>query len=82
MKSQLATAAHSNAVARRGDVAIAFCIPIADIQFRSRRFVRELDRYEMLASTGHVGAADDNSAMGSFLPLSKKPARSPSLARE
>ncbi|MFV8170904.1 IS3 family transposase [Mycolicibacterium peregrinum] len=72
MKSRLATAALSSAVARRGDV--AGCILHSDrgSQFRSRRFVHALDRYEMLGSMGRVGAAGDNAAMESFFSLLQK----------
>lgn len=66
MKSRLATTALGNAVARRGEV--AGCILHSDrgSQFRSRRFVRALSRYEMVVSMGRVGAAGDNAAMESF----------------
>ncbi len=58
-----------NAVARRGDV--AGCILHSDrgSQFRSRRFVQTLSRYEMVGSMGRVGAAGDNAAMESFFSL-------------
>ncbi|RUP26984.1 MULTISPECIES: IS3 family transposase [Mycolicibacterium] len=72
MKSQLATTALSNAVARRGDV--AGCIVHSDrgTQFRSRKFVRALARREMVGSMGRVGAAGDNAAMESFFSLLQK----------
>ncbi|WP_237083916.1 IS3 family transposase, partial [Mycobacteroides abscessus] len=72
MKSRLATAALSSAVARRGDV--AGCILHSDrgSQFRSRRFVHALGRYEMVGSMGRVGAAGDNAAMESFFSLLQK----------
>ncbi|OAN27781.1 integrase [Mycolicibacterium iranicum] len=72
MKSRLATTALSSAVARRGDV--AGCILHSDrgSQFRSRRFVRALGRYEMVGSMGRVGAAGDNAAMESFFALLQK----------
>jgi transposase InsO family protein len=38
-------------------------------QFRSRRFVRALDRHRMVGSMGRVGAAGDNAAMESFFGL-------------
>ncbi|AHC26435.2 integrase [Mycolicibacterium neoaurum] len=72
MKSRLATAALGNAVARRG--AVAGCIVHSDrgSQFRSRRFVHALSRYEMVGSMGRVGAAGDNAAMESFFSLLQK----------
>ncbi|MCF6389375.1 IS3 family transposase [Mycobacterium sp. MBM] len=72
MKSRLATTALSSAVARRGDV--AGCIVHSDrgSQFRSRRFVHALSRYEMVGSMGRVGAAGDNAAMESFFSLLQK----------
>ncbi|WP_344036653.1 IS3 family transposase, partial [Mycolicibacterium alvei] len=72
MKSRLATAALSSAVARRGEV--AGCILHSDrgSQFRSRRFVRTLGRYDMVGSMGRVGAAGDNAAMESFFSLLQK----------
>ncbi len=38
-------------------------------QFRSRKFVRELHRHDMVGSMGRVGAAGDNAAMESFFGL-------------
>jgi putative transposase len=72
MKSRLATTALHNAVARRGEV--AGCIVHTDrgSQFRSRKFVRVLGRYEMVGSMGRVGAAGDNAAMESFFSLLQK----------
>ncbi|QIV79732.1 IS3 family transposase [Mycolicibacterium frederiksbergense] len=72
MKSRLATTALSSAVARRGEV--AGCILHSDrgSQFRSRRFVHALSRYEMVGSMGRVGAAGDNAAMESFFALLQK----------
>jgi putative transposase len=72
MKSRLATTALHNAVARRGEV--AGCIVHTDrgSQFRSRKFVRALGRYEMVGSMGRVGAAGDNAAMESFFSLLQK----------
>jgi transposase InsO family protein len=56
MKSRLAVAALNNAVARRGDV--AGCVVHTDrgSQFRSRKFVRALNRHGMVGSMGRVGA--------------------------
>jgi transposase InsO family protein len=72
MKSQLATTALSSAVARRGTV--AGCILHSDrgSQFRSRKFVHALGRYDMVGSMGRVGAAGDNAAMESFFSLLQK----------
>src|SRR3954452_18381386 len=72
MKSRLATATLHSAVARRGEV--AGCIMHSDrgSQFRSRRFVHALGRYEMVGSMGRVGAAGDNAAMESFFSLLQK----------
>ncbi|MFD7758070.1 IS3 family transposase [Streptomyces sp. NPDC056663] len=72
MKSRLAVAALNNAVARRENV--AGCILHSDrgSQFRSRKFVRELDRHRIVGSIGRVGAAGDNAAMESFFSLLQK----------
>jgi len=72
MKSRLATTALASAVARRGEV--AGCILHSDrgSQFRSRKFVHALGRYEMVGSMGRVGAAGDNAAMESFFSLLQK----------
>ncbi|ATO61330.2 hypothetical protein BB737_27855 [Mycobacterium avium subsp. hominissuis] len=72
MKSRLATTALNSAVARRGDV--AGCVVHSDrgSQFRSRKFVRALDRHDMVGSMGRVGAAGDNAAMESFFSLLQK----------
>ncbi|MFD9973915.1 IS3 family transposase [Streptomyces sp. NPDC059017] len=72
MKSRLAVTALDNAVTRRGDV--DGCILHSDrgSQFRSRKFVRALDRHRMTGSIGRVGAAGDNAAMESFFSLLQK----------
>jgi transposase InsO family protein len=72
MKSCLAVAALGNAVARRGDV--AGCVVHTDrgSQFRSREFVRTLNRHTMVGSMGRVGAAGDNAAKESFFSLLQK----------
>lgn len=72
MKSRLAVTALDNAVAWRGDV--DGCILHSDrgSQFRSRRFVRALDRHRKAGSIGRVGAAGDNAAMESFFSLLQK----------
>ncbi|MGW3038387.1 IS3 family transposase [Streptomyces sp. NPDC001178] len=69
MKSRLAVTALENAVARREHV--DGCILHSDrgSQFRSRTFVRALDRHRMAGSIGRVGAAGDNAAMESFFSL-------------
>jgi transposase InsO family protein len=73
MKSRLAVAALSNAVARRAaaGVEVAGCIVHSDrgSQFRSRKFVRALNRHGLVGSMGRVGAAGDNAAMESFFGL-------------
>ncbi|WP_371657239.1 MULTISPECIES: IS3 family transposase [unclassified Streptomyces] len=72
MKSRLAVTALNNAVARRGHV--DGCILHSDrgSQFRSRKFVRALDRHGIVGSIGRVGAAGDNAAMESFFSLLQK----------
>ena len=72
MKSRLATTALNSAVARRGEV--AGCILHSDrgSQFRSRKFVHALGRYDMVGSMGRAGAAGDNAAMESFFSLLQK----------
>ncbi|MEV6112392.1 IS3 family transposase [Streptomyces sp. NPDC052109] len=72
MKSRLAVTALDNAVARREHV--DGCILHSDLgsQFRSRKFVRALDRHRMVGSIGRVGAAGDNAAMESFFSLLQK----------
>ncbi|MFI1472100.1 IS3 family transposase [Streptomyces wuyuanensis] len=72
MKSRLAVTALDNAVARREHV--DGCILHSDrgSQFRSRKFVRALDRHRMTGSIGRVGAAGDNAAMESFFSLLQK----------
>ena len=69
MKSRLAVAALTNAIARRDDV--AGCVVHTDrgSQFRSRKFVRALARHGLTGSMGRVGAAGDNAAMESFFAL-------------
>lgn len=72
MKSRLAVAALESAVSRRGSV--AGCVVHSDrgSQFRSRKFVRALDRHGLAGSMGRVGAAGDNAAMESFFALLQK----------
>ena len=72
MKSRLATTALHGAVARRGEVAGCILHTDRGSQFRSRRFVHALGRYEMVGSMGRVGAAGDNAAMESFFSLLQK----------
>ncbi len=73
MKSRLAVAALSNAVARRRaeGADVAGCIVHSDrgSQFRSRRYVHALARHGLVGSMGRVGAAGDNAAMESFFAL-------------
>ncbi|MET7485944.1 IS3 family transposase [Streptomyces sp. NPDC005538] len=72
MKSRLAVTTLDNAVARRERV--DGCILHSDrgSQFRSRKFVRALDRHRIVGSIGRVGAAGDNAAMESFFSLLQK----------
>ncbi|HET6295250.1 MAG TPA: IS3 family transposase [Kribbella sp.] len=72
MKSRLATTALSSAVARRGEVAGCILHTDRGSQFRSRKFVHTLGRYDMVGSMGRVGAAGDNAAMESFFSLLQK----------
>lgn len=72
MKSRLATTALDSAVARRGDVAGCILHTDRGSQFRSRKFVHALGRYDMVGSMGRVGAAGDNAAMESFFSLLQK----------
>jgi putative transposase len=69
MKSRLAVTALNNAVARRGDVAGCVLHTDRGSQFRSRKFVRALNRHHIVGSMGRVGAAGDNAAMESFFAL-------------
>ena len=69
MKSRLAVAALSSAVARRG--AVTGCVLHSDrgSQFRSKKMQKAITRHGMLGSMGRVGAAGDNAAMESFFSL-------------
>lgn len=71
MKSRLATTALTNAVARRGEAADCILHTARGSQFRSRRFVHALGRYDMVGSMGRVGTGD-NAAMESFFSLLQK----------
>ncbi|MCW2984206.1 MAG: Integrase catalytic region [Conexibacter sp.] len=72
MKSRIAVAALTNAVARRGDVAGCVLHTDRGSQFRSRKLVHALNRHHMVGSMGRVGAAGDNAAMESFFSLLQK----------
>ncbi|MEU5302836.1 IS3 family transposase [Streptomyces noursei] len=72
MKSRLAVTALENAVARRGQVDGCILHSERGSQFRSRKFVRALDRHCMAGSIGRGGAAGDNAAMESFFSLLQK----------
>ncbi len=72
MKSRLATTALNHAVARRSEVAGCILHTDRGSQFRSRKFVHALGRYDMVGSMGRVGAAGDNAAMESFFSLLQK----------
>lgn len=68
MKSTLAVAALTNAVALRSPVA-TIVHPDRGSQFRSRKFVPALSRNGLYGSMGRVGACGDNAAMESFFAL-------------
>jgi transposase InsO family protein len=72
MKARLAVNAVASAVVRRGDV--TGCVVHSDrgSQFRSRKFLAELRRHQLVGSMGQVGAAGDNAAMESFFALLQK----------
>jgi putative transposase len=72
MKSQLAVAALTSAVARRGEVAGCVLHTDRGSQFRSRKFFHALSHHDMVGSMGRVGAAGDNAAMESFFSLLQK----------
>jgi putative transposase len=72
MKSRLAMTALSSAVARRGEVAGCILHTDRGSQFRSRKFVHALGRFDIVGSMGRVGAAGDNAAMESFFSLLQK----------
>ena len=72
MKARLAVNALGNAVSRRDDVAGCIVHSERGSQFRSRTFVRALNRHQLLGSMGQVGAAGDNAAMESFFALLQK----------
>ncbi len=72
MKARLAANALDNAISRRPGA--AGCIAHSDrgSQFRSRTFVRALNRHHLIGSIGKVGGAGDNAAMESFFALLQK----------
>ena len=73
MKARLAVDAAASAVARRRveGATVAGCLVYSDrgSQFRSRKFLAELRRHNLVGSMGRVGAASDNAAMESFFAL-------------
>jgi transposase InsO family protein len=73
MKSRLAVDALASAVARRGGD-VAGCTVHSDrgSQFRSRKFLAELRRHDLVGSMGQVASAGDNAAMESFFSLLQK----------
>lgn len=73
MKARLAVDALASAVQRRAGL-VAGCIVHSDrgSQFRSRKFLRELDRHSLVGSMGQVASAGDNAAMESFFSLLQK----------
>jgi putative transposase len=76
MKSSLAVTALNSAVARRGisGADVAGCVVHSDrgSQFRSRKFLAELRRHDLVGSMGQVASAGDNAAMESFFALLQK----------
>ena len=76
MKSRLAVAALSNAVAMRTAAGqdVAGCVVHSDrgSQFRSRKLQRALTRHHLVGSMGKVASAGDNAAMESFFSLLQK----------
>lgn len=76
MKSRLAVNALENAVRMRQAMGedVAGCIVHSDrgSQFRSRKFVRAINRHGLVGSMGRVGACGDNAAMESFFSLLQK----------
>jgi putative transposase len=72
MKARLAVNALTNAVSRRGNVAGCLVHSDRGSQFRSRKFLAELRRHQLVGSMGQVGAAGDNAAMESFFALLQK----------
>jgi putative transposase len=75
MTSRLAVDALRSAVARRGGRAVvAGCVVHSDrgSQFRSRAFLAELHRHDLVGSMGQVASAGDNAAMESFFSLLQK----------
>jgi putative transposase len=73
MKSRLAVAALESAVARRGEE-VAGCIVQSDrgSQFRSRKFVRALNRHHLVGSMGRVGADDNASGVAVTLEVARQ----------
>ena len=69
MKARLAVNALASAVARRGQVAGCLVHSDRGSQFRSRKFLAELRRHDLVGSMGQVAAAGDNAAMESFFGL-------------
>jgi putative transposase len=74
MTSQLAVDALEMAITRRGRAEVLGCVVHADrgSQFRSRPYVRVLDRHDLAGSMGRVASSADNAAMESFFALLQK----------
>jgi putative transposase len=73
--SKLAVDTVASAVHRRGGPAeVAGCVVHSDrgSQFRSRKFLAELDRHRLVGSMWQVASAGDNAAMESFFALLQK----------
>jgi putative transposase len=80
MKSRLATTALSSAVARCGEVAGCILHTDRGSQFRSRKFVHALGRYDMVGSLGRVGACRGQRGHGIVLqPAAEERAGPPPL---
>ncbi|MGE0306807.1 MAG: IS3 family transposase [Acidimicrobiia bacterium] len=71
MTASLAVSALRNAVALRSPDQTTVHSDRGS-QFRSRAFVRELRRHDLIGSMGRVGACGDNAAMESFFSLLQK----------
>lgn len=72
MKARLAVDALEMAVAHRGSPAGVVVHSDRGSQFRSKKFVKALERHKLLGSMGRVGACGDNAAMESFFSLLQK----------
>jgi transposase InsO family protein len=73
MKARLAVDALASAAARRGGD-VAGCVVHSDrgSQLRSRKYLAELRRHDLVGSMGQVASASDNAAMESVFSLLQK----------